>query len=73
VESTMRSYQIFAEQVMPHFNGQAATGVASYDWVLDPAESWNETTRVATVQSMRDYQADHPDYHPNLPGSTEKL
>ncbi len=73
VDTTMRSYQIFAERVLPHFNGQAATGVASYDWVLDPGESWNETTRVATVRSMKDYQSLNPDYHPNLPGSTEKL
>jgi limonene 1,2-monooxygenase len=73
VEQTMHSYEIFAKQVIPHFNGQASTGVASYDWVLDPGESWNETTRVATVQSMKEYQATNPDYHPNLPGTSEKL
>jgi limonene 1,2-monooxygenase len=73
VESTMRSYEIFAERVIPHFNGQAAAPVASYEWTLAPGQDWNVQTRVATVQSMREYQAENPGYHPNLPGSADKL
>jgi limonene 1,2-monooxygenase len=73
VDSTMRSYEIFATQVIPHFNGQAAAPMASYDWVLAPGQDWNEQTKAATVQSMRDYATENPDYHPNLPGTAQKL
>ena len=31
-EATMRSYRLFAEKVIPHFQGQIATPTASHDW-----------------------------------------
>jgi limonene 1,2-monooxygenase len=31
-EATMRSYRLFAEKVIPHFQGQLATPTASHDW-----------------------------------------
>jgi limonene 1,2-monooxygenase len=31
-EATMRSYRLFAERVIPHFQGQLATPTASHDW-----------------------------------------
>jgi limonene 1,2-monooxygenase len=34
-DATLRSYRLFAREVMPHFQGQLASAVASHDWATN--------------------------------------
>jgi limonene 1,2-monooxygenase len=64
--STKRSFEIFAEQVMPHFTGQAEAPMGSYRWVVDEGDDWSGQTRHAIGRAMADYARDNPAYHPTL-------
>ncbi len=64
--STKRSFEIFAEQVMPVFNGQAEAPVRSHDWVVHGGDDWSGQTRQAIGQAMADYARENPDYNPSL-------
>jgi limonene 1,2-monooxygenase len=54
---TLRSYELFAEQVMPHFNGQLAGPQASYDKVVGAGSRWVDATLGAQLTAIADYEA----------------
>ena len=60
--ATLRSYQIFAEQVMPLFNGQGGPPLASYDWVMRGGHDWRGATAHAIGRAMTDYADTNPEY-----------
>jgi limonene 1,2-monooxygenase len=61
--ATLRSYEIFAERVMPHFRGQLEAPRHSHDWVRGAAGSseranpWLAATERARVRAETDYAA----------------
>ncbi|MTD17095.1 LLM class flavin-dependent oxidoreductase [Nakamurella sp. YIM 132087] len=48
---TLRSYEIFAEEVMPRFNGHLAPVLSSYQHVIDETEESKAATAAARVQA----------------------
>ncbi|HVM64805.1 MAG TPA: LLM class flavin-dependent oxidoreductase [Acidimicrobiales bacterium] len=59
-EATLRSYEIFAERVMPFFNGQAAPPQRSFDYVMGGEHDWRGTTAHAMTRAADDYAAGNP-------------
>jgi len=59
-EATVRSYQLFAERVMPCFNGQGAPPKRSYEWVMGEGHDWRGTTAHAMARAADDYAATNP-------------
>jgi limonene 1,2-monooxygenase len=60
--ATLRSYEIFAERVMPHFRGQLEGPQRSHDWVMGEARDasrnpWLGATERARVRAESDYTA----------------
>ncbi|MEO6122174.1 MAG: LLM class flavin-dependent oxidoreductase [Ilumatobacteraceae bacterium] len=53
---TKRSYELFAEQVMPHFTGQLAPIQASYDLIRSEGTRWVDATLGAQLTSIADYE-----------------
>ena len=43
--ATLRSYELFAQYVMPHFQGQLAPPQASYDWIVGTDHTFVEAPR----------------------------
>jgi len=62
--ATLRSYEIFADQVMPQFNGQGGSPLSSYDWVMRGGHDWRGATAQAIGRAVTDYASDHPGYRP---------
>lgn len=54
--ATKRSYELFAEEVMPHFNGQLAPVQASYDLVCGQGSRWVDATLNAQLQQVAAYE-----------------
>ena len=54
--ATKRSYQLFAEEVMPHFNGQLAPVQASYDYVTGKETKWVDATLTAQLNTIAEYE-----------------
>lgn len=54
--ATLRHYELFAEEVMPHFNGQLAPVQAAYDKVMGAGTKYVDATMNAQVASMLGYQ-----------------
>ncbi|MFT5531070.1 MAG: limonene 1,2-monooxygenase [Candidatus Poriferisodalaceae bacterium] len=54
--ATKRSYQLFAEEVMPHFNGQLAPVQASYDYVTGQETKWVDATLTAQLNTIAEYE-----------------
>ncbi len=54
---TLRSYELFAEQVMPHFTGQLEGPQASYDKVVGAGSRWVDATLGAQLTAIADYEA----------------
>lgn len=54
---TLRSYELFAERVMPHFTGQLAGPQASYDRVVGAGSKWVDATLGAQLTAIADYEA----------------
>jgi len=54
---TLRSYELFAEQVMPHFTGQLTGPQASYDKVIGAGTRWVDATLGAQMTAIADYEA----------------
>ena len=48
--ATLRSYELFAQYVMPHFQGQLEPTQASYDWIVG-ADHASSTRRSAPSTS----------------------
>ncbi|MCU1400821.1 MAG: limB [Acidimicrobiales bacterium] len=57
VAATKRSYELFAEQVMPHFTGQLAPVQASYDLIRNAGSRWVDSTLGAQLTAIADYEA----------------
>lgn len=68
-DDTLRSYQIFAEQVMPHFDGQLAAPTQSYEWTMGEDKDWDGQARRAVAKAMDDYAKENPAYTPKAPGT----
>ena len=62
--ATLRSYQIFAEKVMPRFNGQAGPLSGSFDWVMTGGHDWRGATAHAINRAVTDYATENPQYRP---------
>jgi len=60
--ATLESYQLFAEEVMPHFQGQLEPLQASHDWVREaPSASpgmtrWVDATSTAIKNAIEQYR-----------------
>jgi limonene 1,2-monooxygenase len=63
-DATLRSYQIFAERVMPRFNGQGAPPQRSFDFVMGGGHDWRGTTAHAMARAADDYAAVNPAFRP---------
>jgi limonene 1,2-monooxygenase len=53
---TKRSYELFAEQVMPHFTGQLAPVQESYDRVIGAGTKWVDATLGAQLTAIAAYE-----------------
>lgn len=54
--ATKRSYELFAEYVMPHFTGQLETPIASYNRIIDAGSQWVDATLGAQLSAIADYE-----------------
>ncbi len=60
--ATLESYQLFAEEVMPHFQGQLETLQASHDWVREAPSAtpgltrWVDATSTAIRKAIDQYR-----------------
>ncbi|MEY3093448.1 MAG: limonene 1,2-monooxygenase [Actinomycetota bacterium] len=54
---TLRSYELVAERVMPHFNDQLSAPQASYDRVVGAGSRWVDATLGAQLTAIADYEA----------------
>lgn len=54
--NTLRSYELFAEQVMPHFTGQLQPVVASYDHVIGETDSNRSSTAAARAAAQDQWE-----------------
>jgi limonene 1,2-monooxygenase len=54
--ATKRNYELFAEQVMPHFTGQLQPVQASYDRVRSHGSRWVDATLGAQLTAIADYE-----------------
>ena len=68
-EDTCNSYRLFAEQVMPHFNGQLAAPTRSYEWTMGDDKDWDGQARRAVAKAMDDYAQENPEYTAKPPGT----
>jgi limonene 1,2-monooxygenase len=57
-KATLRSYELFAQYVMPHFQGQLAPVQASYDWVMGEGDTFVAATINAQMKSIGEYQTE---------------
>ena len=61
-QATLESYQLFAEEVMPHFQGQLAPVQASHDWVREAPSAtpgmtrWVDETTSAIQHAISEYK-----------------
>jgi len=69
LDDTLRSYEIFAEQVIPHFNGQLVAPTQSYEWTMGDDKDWDGQARRAVAKAMDDYAQENPDYVPKPPAT----
>jgi limonene 1,2-monooxygenase len=53
---TKRHYELFAEQVMPHFTGQLQPVQASYDMVVGAGSRWVDATLGAQLTAIAAYE-----------------
>jgi limonene 1,2-monooxygenase len=56
--ATKRSYELFAEEVMPHFTGQLAPVATSYDRVIGAGSRWVDATLAAQLSTIEAYEAE---------------
>ena len=53
---TLRSYELFAEEVMPRFTGQLAPVLKAYQHVLDESEATRSATRAARAAAVEQWK-----------------
>jgi limonene 1,2-monooxygenase len=58
VGATLRSYELFAQYVMPHFQGQLAATQASHDWIVNADHAFVKATIKAIDKSAGEYAAE---------------
>jgi limonene 1,2-monooxygenase len=56
--ATKRSYELFAQYVMPHFQGQLAPTQASHDWIVGADHAFVKATLAAIDKSAGEYAAE---------------
>jgi limonene 1,2-monooxygenase len=56
--ATKRMYELFAEEVMPHFTGQLPSVVDAYDKVMGAGSKYVDATLTAQFNSIAAYQAE---------------
>jgi limonene 1,2-monooxygenase len=56
--STLRSYELFAEEVMPHFTGQHAPVQTAYDRVMNAGTVYVDATLNAQMAAIGSYEAE---------------
>jgi limonene 1,2-monooxygenase len=56
--ATLRSYELFAQYVMPHFQGQLEPTQASYDWIVGTDHRFVNATIEAIGKSINAYAAE---------------
>ena len=61
---TLRSYELFAQYVMPHFQGQLAATQASYEWILQSDHQFVNATISAIDKSRAAYAAERGEPEP---------
>jgi limonene 1,2-monooxygenase len=54
--ATKRSYELFAEYVMPHFQGQLTAPQASYDKIVAAGSRWVDATLGAQLTAIAEYE-----------------
>lgn len=54
--ATLRSYELFAAEVMPHFTGQLSAPQASYDLVCGAGTKWVDATLGAQLTAIAAYE-----------------
>lgn len=57
-KGTLRSYELFAEEVMPHFTGQHAPVQAAYDRVMNAGTVYVDATLNAQMAAIGSYEAE---------------
>lgn len=56
--ATKRSYELFAEYVMPHFQGQLDAPQASYDRIIAAGSRWVDSTLGAQLTAIAAYETE---------------
>ncbi|WP_205528359.1 LLM class flavin-dependent oxidoreductase [Desertimonas flava] len=64
--ATLRSYELFAQYVMPHFQDQLAPPQQSYDWIVGTNHQFVLQTLHAIDKSRQDYAAERGEDAPEL-------
>jgi limonene 1,2-monooxygenase len=57
-EATLHSYELFAREVMPHFQGSLPSLVGSRDWAADNRPEFIGAVGGAIMQAITDHQAE---------------
>ncbi len=63
-DAKLRSYDLFAQYVMPHFTGQLQPVQASHDWVVGSGGVFVERTANAIAKAIDDHAAERADVTP---------
>ncbi len=67
-KETLRSYELFAQYVMPHFQDQLAAPQASYDWIVGTDHTFVKRTIAAIDKSRQTYASERGEAPPPLLG-----
>jgi limonene 1,2-monooxygenase len=57
-EATLRSYELFAREVMPHFQGQMERAVGSRDWAANNRPEFIGAATTAVMKAFQDHNAE---------------
>jgi limonene 1,2-monooxygenase len=67
-QATLRSYELMAQYVLPHFKDQLAAPQASYDWIVGTDHTFVNRTLAAIDRSRQAYAAERGEAPPPLLG-----
>lgn len=67
-DETVRSYELFAQYVMPHFQDQLAAPQASHDWIVETQGAFVMQTVAAIDKSRQEYAAERGETAPPMLG-----
>ena len=56
--ATLKSYELFAHHVIPHFNGSLAARLSNYEWVLETSEQARTQFIAAQQQARQQHDAE---------------